>query len=277
MARNLYKPLPGELHIRGVVNKEGVPSLQMFVGEGVPENHAKELFGYLNETRYSILDMPWYRGEHQPRQPFFQELAERDYDISTFRFSLFLRSAERKQLKRVQLIRCVPGLLHSRWARVEHDGPDICSAWGRPCRRADSALWQSLLSAGTCSHDRMLLMRQHEFPQDGLLGRLKKLGFDERTLRFSVNSKLPLHPDDMAPPPEARLKRLVPDSCPAFVETCPVCGAVDGQPCTEDDGGNTVTLVDKVHASRFEDFKPSRKTKSATTQAATAPAEAAET
>ena len=251
---NMTKLLPGELRIRGVVHKDGSPGIRCAFGEGITEQQSQAVAEYFNQPRYAVL----HEGElKSPWEPFIGELHKRHYDIASLRFSIFLRSAGRKVAKRPGLIAQRFGMIHSRWARVEHSDPDVCSAWGRPCQRADSNLWLSLLSNAQTERD--LRSNQKTWPATfewgGLLSALKREGFDERTLRFCVKSKLPLHPDDLPSSPELEaLVTLGPYDCPAFKKRCPVCGAEEGQSCSRsdpDDDRLAIELGDKVHARRL--------------------------
>ncbi len=193
--------LPGEFKARGYVDrKTGQVGVRFEAGEGVAALATARLRAYLDQPRYTILNSLGLGGQDkEPWSAFLAELSARQYDLSTFKFSVFLASAGRR-IPRVRLIQQRPGVLHSRWARVEWDSPDVCSAWARPCRRADSSLWMALLSSPTFRREE--LPTRAEFLKGpslgyGLLGALKDEGFDIRTLRMEVRSSLPPHPDDL--------------------------------------------------------------------------------
>ncbi len=182
-------PLPGEL--RGWGTRGGV-TVRFAAGAGIAPEFAERLAACFLEPRYHLLHEMGMAPE--PDASFVEELARRGYDLATFRFSVFLASAQRRVSERPQLLRQIPGVLRARWARVEFDVPDLCTSWHVPARRADSAFLHQLLSSGSyCPSEvdarkRAGLWGRPDLSlfENGVLNRLKTAGFDTRTLRFSV-------------------------------------------------------------------------------------------
>ncbi len=185
----MSRPLPGEL--RGWGTRRGA-TVRFAAGAGIAPEFAERLAACFLAPRYSLLHEMGLAPE--PDASFVEELANRGYDLSTFRFSVFLASAGRRVSTRPQLLRQIPGVLRARWARVEFDVPDLCTSWHVPARRADSAYFNQLLSTGTycpAEVDARKAAGQWGRPDlalfdNGVLNRLKNAGFDTRTLRFSV-------------------------------------------------------------------------------------------
>lgn len=251
---NMPKALPGQFLARGHFSRKTGAGVRFFAGDGVAPEVANRIQAYFDQPWYTILSaLP--SGKDGLQKPFLQELRERKYDLASLEFSVFLKSAGRKVAREPSRIRQVPGLLHARWAAIEYDTPDICSCWHRPCAGADSRLFQTMLSQATCTEAEALKMALPDWTRaPGMLERLQRFGFDTRTIRFRVRSALPLHPDDVPPPPDETLYTLHEDACPEFKAKCPVCGAARGQACSVDDPdreGLGIELGNQVHRVRL--------------------------
>jgi hypothetical protein len=137
----------------------------------------------LEQRRYS--GFPRGEEEELGQEPFLAELRARGYDLSTLRFSMFLKGHGTPQRPRVLRLRA--GTLHARWGWVGYDhSPDLCSCWSTPARKADSNLFMSLMSSFV-NFSRLAALRavrDHEFKS--AMSRLEELGWDLRTLKFSV-------------------------------------------------------------------------------------------
>lgn len=177
---------PGEFLAAGHANKVLGPHVRFAAGEGVDPAAAKRLQAYLDEPAFTILAcLPGSDGRWKP---FIAELGRRGYDISSFRFSIFLRGMGPRIARWPGVPQGQPGVLAARWGREVHERtPDIMSFWGAPARSADSHLFQSLLSSHTANAAEFARMSLHSFPtHPSMLDRLQAFGFDKRTLRLHV-------------------------------------------------------------------------------------------
>lgn len=185
----MLKALPGQFLAAGHSNKAKGAHVRFAAGEGVGPAAAKRLQAYLDEPAFTILSaMP--RNAEAPWPPFIEELRTRNYDIASFRFSVFLRGTGPVIPRRPGVPQQRPGVLAARWGREVHDTtPDIISFWAHPCRSGDSRCFQALLSSSTACHDEFARMSMHHFTtHPTMLDRMRDLGFDKRTLRLSVRS-----------------------------------------------------------------------------------------
>lgn len=171
----------GELLAFGRTNrKTGEKEVVFEAGAGVAPATLAWFRRVLSEPQHTIL----CRIGRAPWTAFTAELRARGYDLATFRCSIQLKSAPASRPKQLRRIQTRPGLLHARWARDPVDGtPDLCSAWQRPCSRADMNLLFGLMSTPFFSCEELALGRT-----DALTVREKlvKSGFDITTFRFSV-------------------------------------------------------------------------------------------
>lgn len=136
----------------------------------------------LTANRYPLFSI---RAEDRVQQAFLADLQLRGYDMSTLRFSMFLKGHGTPQKPRVLRLR--PGTLHARWGWDRHDhSPDLCSCWAAPASRRDSALFMSLMSSRAEFTPFAARMAAHAGPYGSALQQLKELGWDVRTLKFSV-------------------------------------------------------------------------------------------
>lgn len=193
----MLKAQPGEFLASGHANKKLGPHVRFAAGEGVDPHAAKRLQAYLDEPAFTILAcLP--PGSDGRWEPFIDELGRRGYDISSFRFSIFLRGMGPRVPRRPSVPQGKPGVLAARWGREVHDTtPDIMSFWGAPASSADSHLFQSLLSSHTANAEEFVRMSLHSFPtHPNMLERLRAFGFDQRTLRLHVR-KTPGAPSDV--------------------------------------------------------------------------------
>jgi len=172
---------PGELLGYGRSNrKTGEKEVVFEAGLGVAPATLEWFRHVLSEPQYTILCMTGA----EPWSAFTVELANRGYDLATFRFSIRLTSAPAAPTKQLRRIQTRPGLLNARWARDPVDGtPDLCSSWQRPCSRADLNLLFALMSTPFFSREDLALRR---FNAPTVRQTLEREGFDIRTFRFSV-------------------------------------------------------------------------------------------
>lgn len=140
--RNLARP--GQLLARGrKCRRTGQPEVEFYAGEGVPPELLDQFERLLSRPRVSIQTL--LQGA-EPWQALLASLHERQYDLASLRMSVQLRGTCPALPKRVRLISCRPGMLQARWARVEYDSPDLCTSWGLPALRRDSAMLMSHFS-----------------------------------------------------------------------------------------------------------------------------------
>ncbi|MNR71870.1 hypothetical protein D3C71_25490 [compost metagenome] len=140
--RNLARP--GQLLARGrMCKRTGLPEVEFYAGEGVAPELFEQFERWLSQPRVSILAL--LQGA-EPWKGLLAGLHERQYDLASLRVSVQLRGTGPALPKRVRLISCRPGMLQARWARVEHDSPDLCTSWGLPALRRDSTMLMSHFS-----------------------------------------------------------------------------------------------------------------------------------
>jgi hypothetical protein len=175
-------------------NRRGRLGWTLAAGLEVPPAAKAFAQSLLEQRRYS--GFPG-RSEEDGQEPFLQALKARGYDLSTLGFSMFLKGRGKPQKPRV--LRMRPGTLHARWGWVEYDrSPDICSCWSTPARKADSNLFLALLSsrAHFSRPAGLEAVRQGKFQP--AMGQLEELGWDLRTLKFSVKHSGLLYRPDFA-------------------------------------------------------------------------------
>ncbi len=243
--------LPGELRMRGVLDRAGRPELLCQAGEGISATTVELIRTYFIERRFNHTHL--VERDKGPEASFLEMLQSRKYDIASLRFRIFLKSAQRA-IPRVRLITLRPGVLVCRWARVQHDSPDVCSAWQWPCRKADSNMLMRLLSSPSFARMDQILSSSR---WGGLLDELVDAGFDKRTLRFEVRSLKPVDAKDRTPSQQKAAVPYVVDSTamPRLKRRCPICAAQAGAPCSEpivdDDEGRCAEWAHQVHTGRL--------------------------
>jgi hypothetical protein len=177
----MLHPKIGQLVVSGLRNRRTKEvELRFQRGEGVPEEHLLLFERHLAERRPTVLNVT--RLEPELSLSLVEELQHRGYDLSTFRLSLILKRAKPALPKAVRRISQREGMLLARWARVEHDVPDLCSSWAQPARRCDSNLLQGFFS---------MFVYMQAGPQKASRGYAsfldtftRELGYDIRTIRF---------------------------------------------------------------------------------------------
>lgn len=175
------RPKAGELLAYGHRNRQtGKPEVIFEGGEGVDQADINWLTVALSEPQYTILCL---RGKEPPNRPFLEELDVRDFDVTTFRFSVSLKSANVPQPKRLQRIRIRSRTLQVRWARDPDHDADLCCSWDLPCTRRDKNLAFGLFTTIRYTAAQAAL---GEYQRDTLLTELEVKGFDIRTLRLEV-------------------------------------------------------------------------------------------
>ncbi len=178
----MKKARPGEMLGRGRRMRQGGVTVQFDFGEGIDLVTQRWMRSQFETARRTLLTLMKPAEEDAP---LLDELKERGYDLATLRFSISLTAAGHYvHPKRMSCPRQVPGVLSARWGRVPEDRtPDLVTSWARPCRKADSNLFHCWLSMFLVDDQCVSLREAVPFT---LMERLKKLGFDIRTLRFKV-------------------------------------------------------------------------------------------
>lgn len=155
-----------------------------FISPGVPSAVAQWLQAQFEQPQRTLLSRFPGLKEDEPSNSFLDELRDRGYDLSTFNFEISLKSAGHWKPKRLVSPSPQAGRLYARWGRMPWDSTgDIATAWGRPARSCDSHLFHAWLSMYLVDAVEGLLPT-HRSTQ--LLEEFKRLGFDVRTLKFSV-------------------------------------------------------------------------------------------
>lgn len=131
--------------------------------------------------RYPVVAL---RDDEVAAPAFLEELFLRGYDLATLRLSVFMKG--HGDPKKARLMSQSRGVLACKWARVPHDGPDLCTAWGTPATRRDANMLMSLFSRP--AHFSILSAKVACRRGDWKSARevLTQLGWDERTLKLSV-------------------------------------------------------------------------------------------
>lgn len=183
----LFRVKPGQVLGKGVRNrKTGEISVAFEAGEGVTAEQLAFVRERLAAPRKDIRHMftPGLAAELS----IVDELRERQYDLSTFKFSLFLKGPMFENKKRLVSPRQRPGVLSLRWARLPDDStPDLICTWHRPCTRRDSNMLLGFCS--TTHYSDLELARRITYHRT-FTEEVSIHGFDPRSLKLEVKHTL---------------------------------------------------------------------------------------
>lgn len=179
LAFSVLKAQPHQLLLQGSRRHPG--TVRTFVGSAVPAVAAEFASQLFTAPRY--FPVPLAADQGCARRAFVEELRERNFDLATFRLSLFLEGhgAPRKP----RAVRHRNGMLRARWGWLAEDHtPDIVTVWHTPARACDSRLFHHVLSSPV----RFTPPGLRDYPPvfDPALESLKSLGWDLHTLEFDV-------------------------------------------------------------------------------------------
>lgn len=105
--------------------------------------------------------------------------------------------------KRYRRFRAKPGQLRAGWGKPdEHNGPDLCYAWGEGVKHQDGNLLHWALSEKRATTNWAAPLGSPRFMwttyEDSLIEELIKRGYDITTLKFSIQKKKPNEVNDEA-------------------------------------------------------------------------------
>lgn len=184
-SRHPKGPKPGELRARGVRAENSLSYVEIEGGLGVTPEQVEFFSKSFLESRVTALNAFM---RHPLEPAFVDELRARGYDLATFKFSIYLAESAPPLPKRLRLIGLRPGVLQSRWAKVEHCTADTCTSWAKPCDRADSRFVLGFMSTVVYEKSGHPLLPRYSAGMN-FTTNLKALGFDVKSMRLSVKIK----------------------------------------------------------------------------------------
>ena len=92
------------------------------------------------------------------------------------------------------ILKAKPGELRARWARPdEHNGPDVCYAWGKGVNHCDGSLLATVLGTPRARINLRAPLGSPRYMwaayDESLLKELEKRGYDLTTIQFSIMKK----------------------------------------------------------------------------------------
>lgn len=177
------KEVQGQFRVKGRRLRNGLTQVR-FKSAGIDPEVARWLQEQFERPQLTLLSRFPGLAKDGPQKSLLQELQDRGYDLSTLEFQISLHSAGHWKPKQLRSPSPQAGRLYARWGRLPYDSTgDLTTAWGRPARSCDSHLLHGWLSMFLVEDHRGALLG-HQSTQ--LLEEFKRLGFDVRTLKFSV-------------------------------------------------------------------------------------------
>jgi hypothetical protein len=173
----------GEFRGRGRRRRNGEVVVE-FSYSGIGDKVGSWLTAQFERPQQTLLDRFPGLGGNEPRISLIEQLKVRGYDLSTFKFSIFLKNAPELEIKKLRVPRIVSRRLCLMWGASPGDRtPDLVSTWGLPAKRRDSNMLNCWLAVyQTCdAYGPLLQYRPTQLKEE-----LEKQGFDIRTFRFEI-------------------------------------------------------------------------------------------